>query len=248
MKHCLMSPLILLAVILMTTTIVQAEPPPAARPIITLTSMYESHSDENNPDNYVYNVVSITRHLEGGVLGSVFYMHKQNLETNDEGGQAAGANVIKMFSSSSYALVGFTYAINEVDSTLATRTDNDRVRIGYYHKVYERAERSHLLLSAVYNTQTDWSESRTVDFGIAYRHGVASRWAAVIGYKYTRAVGDLDMHVFDQWSADITYRMNDTTDLNAGYLLVDKLFTGPAPGLEPEDDRVFRAALRYRFK
>lgn len=219
-----------------------------AAPIITFTSMYEAHSDQNNPDDYVYNVVSVTQHLEGGVLGSVFYMHKHNLETEDDGGQAVGANVVKMFSSRTYALVGLMYSINEADSTIGSRTDGDRIRVGLFHKAYESGERNYLMVNIVYNTQTDWSEDRTLDLGVSYRHQLSDHWLAEVGYKYTHVLGSLDIHFNDQWDANLTYKLNDTTDLNIGYLLVDKMYTGPVTTVIPEDDNVFRTSLRYRFK
>jgi opacity protein-like surface antigen len=210
-------------------------------------TLYESHSDINNPDDYISTIFSITRPLDDSNIVGLLAMYRHNTETGSTGGHSAGVNVMHVFSPRSFALVGYTYTMNDADSTLPIRTDRDRFRIGYFHKLHETKDRDYVLLTVLYNTQTDWSESKTLDAGLSYGAVLSPRLSADLGYRYTRALGDLDMHIYDQWDARLAYKLSRDTSLNIGCLFVNKTYTVPEPGDQPDDDLVFQAGLMYRL-
>ena len=214
--------------------------------IVQMGMRLETHTDRDSSDDYVMNVVSITQHLERNIAGSIYYLYKFNLDRGSTGGHAVGANLIQMFSAKNFATLGYSYTMNEKNSNLTSETSRDRFRLGYYHKLHETERGNRVLGFLAYNTQTDWSESRTIDVGVAYKQPVTPHWTANTTFKYTQGLGAMDTHLYDQYQFDFSYKLCDDTDLSLGYLFVDKQFTTPAG--DPDDDDVFRMSVMRRYK
>mgnify|MGYP005850565659 CR=1 FL=1 len=217
-------------------------------PVLQSVLRIETHSDENNPDDYVYKMLSLSRQLEGGVIGNVFYVYKHNLDEGNLGGHIGGVNIIKMFSDETMLMMGYSYNKIEERSRSIDNYDRDRWLLGLHHFAYKSADGNRLTLSTVYSSQTDWSESRSVDFGLAYKAMLSHDWSARMGYKYTHGLGSADTHLLNQWNLDFTWKINKAMAFDLGYLYVDKVFSVPAPGAQPEDDHVVRAGLKYTYK
>jgi hypothetical protein len=217
-------------------------------PVLQSVLRIETHSDSNNPDDYVYKMISLSRQLEGGVIGNVFYVYKHNLEESNSGGHIAGVNIIKMFSDETMFMFGYSYNKTDERSLGADNYDKDRWVLGLHYFPIKDERGNRLTLSSVYNTQTDWSESRAIDFGIAYKAVFSDDWSARMGYKYTHGLGAVDTHLLNQWNIDFSWKLNKLMTLDFGYLFVDKVFSVPAPGAQPEDDNVFRMGLKYSYK
>jgi len=216
--------------------------------ILQFGSRLETHSDADSPDDYIYNSLSLTKHLEDKVIANVFYVNKFNLETNNSGGHSAGINLISTLCPRSFGLLNYTYTLNEADSTRAFRVDRDRFRAGYFRKLHQSRGGTRVTASFVFNTQTDLSESRTLDAGLAWHRPFTPHWASDTEYKYTRSFGAVDGHVFNQWGLKLTFKASKRTDYDLGYLFVDKVFDVPGSNLEPYDDNILRAGVTHRIK
>lgn len=206
----------------------------------------ETHSDANNPDDYAYNIVSVTRHLQGKTMGNVYYVYKHNLDRNSAGGHIAGVNVMRVFDPKTFASLGYSYNVFEESTALAQRSDRDRLRFGLYRTVYQRPGSARIMGFTIYNTQTDWSESRTLDLGFMYDQPITPHWSMNSMIKYSQAYGLIDTHVYNQYKMSFTFKMDDSTDLDIGYLFVDKTYSTAAG--TTDDDHVFRAGIMYRYR
>lgn len=216
-------------------------------PVMQSVLRVETHSDSASPDDYIFKMISVSRQLEGGVIGNVFYVYKHNIDEANTGGHIAGVNIIKMFSDETMFMFGYSY--NKIDerSSGLRNTDRDRWVLGLHHFPYKDERGNRITLSSVYNTQTDWSESRAIDFGIAYKAMLGDKWSARMGYKYTHGLGAVDTHLLNQWNLDFSWDISKRWSVDLGYLFVDKVFTVPAPGAQPEDDHVVRTGLKYTY-
>ena len=217
-------------------------------PVLQSVLRIETHSDKDSPDDYVYKMISLSRKLEGGVIGNVFYVYKHNMEVENTGGHIAGVNVIKMFSDQTMLMMGYSYNKVEERSRGPVNYDSDRWLLGVHYFPYKDENGNRVNLSAVYNTVTDWSENRSIDYGVGYRAALGSNWSARMGYKFTQGFGDADTHLLNQWNLDFSYKASEELALDLGYLFVDKVFSVPSPGAEPDDDSVLRAGLKYTYK
>lgn len=206
----------------------------------------ETHTDRDSPDDYTLNMVSITRHLENRVAGSVFAIYKYNMDSGATGGFAMGVNLVSVCSENQFMTMGYTHTINDKDSTRTQRTDRDRLRLGLY-RTLRRTKRGNIVQAfAAYNTQTDWSESRTLDFGFSYKQPTTPHWTALAAVRYTQGLGQLDAHLYDQYEAGLTYKLAPNAEAMLGYLFVDKAYTTPAGA--PDNDNVFRLGVTYRYE
>ncbi|MFH1539579.1 MAG: hypothetical protein ABIH66_11505 [bacterium] len=221
---------------------------PAQKPIYSVGVQLETHSDQDSPDDYIYNIVSVTKQLQGRVIGQVHYLYKYNTDKGSTGGNAAGFNLIRIFSKRSIGILGYTHTSNYTGGTRSFKSDRDRWRLGYYYKIEQKADGRRLLFTTAYNTQTDWSESQTLDLGFSYHHPFSSRWSGDAGLKYTHAFSNVDMHIYNQFPINFTYKAAKDTDINLGYLFVDKTFSVPASSIQPDDDHVFRLGVKYTYK
>lgn len=209
------------------------------------TAQLETHSDKDSPDDYVHNILSLTRHLQGAVFGTLFYMHKYNLETDQTGGQAAGASISYRFSKNSTGMFGYTYTENRVDSTRLFESDRDRFSLGY-NRALRQTSSSAFLLDLAYNTQTDWAEGQTISPGFTYRKQLNNHWTLKLKAAFTYAMGNIDANVYNQWQAKLSYALCDKMDLYVGFLFVDKTYTYPTSAIQPDDDSVFRLGITYK--
>ncbi len=215
-------------------------------PTIQFGTRYETHSDKDNPDDYLYSFISLTGLLEEQLTASVYYIFKHNLDYEDTGGQAFGVNLIQRFTPKTVAVFGYSYTENEPSTTRAFSTDRDRLRLAVYRNIRSRAANRSLFAFSSINTQTDWSESQTLDVGLLYKYKFNERLLCDTSFKYTEALSDLDLHIYNQSSLDLSYKLNTRADLQIGYIFIDKTFT--TPGGEPDDDNVFRVGVVYKNK
>lgn len=206
----------------------------------------ETHTDRDSPDDYTLNMVSITRHLENKLAGSVYGIYKYNMDRGATGGFALGVNLVSVCSDKQFVTMGFTHTINEEDSVRTARTDRDRLRLGLYRTLHRTKRGNSVQAFAAYNTQTDWSESRTLDFGFSYKQPTTPHWTAHAAFRYTQGLGQLDAHLYDQYEAGATYRLAPNADVLIGYLFVDKAYTTPAGA--PDNDSVLRLGVTYRYE
>lgn len=205
---------------------------------------FESHSDAANPDDYMNVGVMYSGQLEGRVIGNVFYMYKQNMTDGNVGGWAAGANVVRVMSGDTHLTLGYSYRQYNTSENRPVSYDSDRITLGLHHTL-ARSSAGQLYTAAVFNTETDWSASKTLDLGLGYRAHLSRTFDADLGYKYTAGSGDLDGHLFNQYNLDLSLKTSPHATLEVGYLFVDKLYE-IAAGVEPDDDEVLIMGMKYK--
>lgn len=206
----------------------------------------ETHSDKNSPDDYLMTLLSVTRSLDQRVVGNVFYLFRENLDTGNEGGHAAGFNLSRAVTGKSMVFTGYMFNQQEPTSTRTFRITRDRFRFGWNYLLRECADGNRITAGLTYNTQTDWSETRTLDAGVSLRRPLSDRWTADAGYKYTYAYG-LNLHVYNQWNLSFSWKWAPDTRVDVGFLLVEKTYSGLTAALQPDDDLMMRLGVtRWR--
>lgn len=205
---------------------------------------FESHSDDGNPDDYLNIGLMYSAQLEGRVIGNVFYMFKQNMTDDNVGGWAAGANVVRVMSPDTYLTIGYSYHQYNSSMNRTLGYDSDRFTLGLHH-ILSRASAGQLHTSAVFNTETDWATSKTLDVGLGYRAQLGRELSADIGYKYTAGFGVLDGHLFNQYNLDFSLKSSPRATIDVGYLFVDKMFVY-SNGVRPDDDQVLSVGMKYK--
>jgi hypothetical protein len=214
--------------------------------VVEFGSRLETHSDADSPDDYVYNYVTATKHLEGNLAANLFYLYAANLETNASGGWAAGVNLVKALGGKSFALFGYTHTADDKQSRRAFKIDRDRLRLALHRKLRESSHGGKLFALASFNTQTDWAESQTIDAGVSYSHPLTTHWTSDSFFKYTYALGGIDLHVYNQWQFKFSFKANKTTTWDVTYLFVDKTFS--ALNVQPDNDNVLQFGIVRRCK
>jgi hypothetical protein len=216
--------------------------PPIAHSILRV----ETHSDRDNPDNYLYKMFSVGKQLEGRVMGNVYYIYKQNLSRHHTGGYAVGVNISRSMSKQMLFTMGYAYLSNEPTTTRNLGYDTDRFNLGLYFTPLRKKDGSRLLFSSVFNTQTDLSDNKTIDFGAAYKAALSDDFSADMGYKYTWLI-DPNSHLFNQWNIDLSYAASKRTSIDAGYMLLDKTYNASGAATVPDNDNVFRLGVKYSY-
>jgi len=211
--------------------------------VVNYMVMFEAHDDdEQDDDDYMYGMISATRKYENDMYGTLYYMRKENLDTDSHHANILGANAMWVTQQKTIYSVGYTY------------TDE------HYSSSYDRDERAwNLGLSLLLKTQQHyyyrvggfWTDRRA-DHG--YRHRTYG--PKIRGYyqldenktgklAYTGTYSSTyNAHLANQYSAALTRHYTDGK-LTFEYTHIDKRYTTPAVGVYSDDDNVFRISYLH---
>ena len=218
---------------------------------------FETHSEQEAQDDYAYHILSMSRQLQNGYFGNIFWMYKYSLDENDDDANSYGINLIKKINDSLNFRMGYTFTDKPRkirEGVAYPPLDKDRFSLSVTYASSLMLFGAKLSFTTSYDTQTDWSEGRTISEKISMRKEVSSKVAVNVYYQYThnlaRTTSLSKGHFYDQYGIDIGYKLDEESKISLGYLFVNKIYEYLVPGVgrvKPDDDSVVRLTYMRRL-
>jgi len=233
--------------------------------ISTMTRV-ESHTkiaDKNGNyggDNYVYNMISLTRQLQKNVIGNVFYLNQYGTDEHRILTHIGGVSVIYIYSPRWIGTIGYTYA-STPPLDITPLENQDRFSLSLINNINPKSKGAKVSLISGYTTRAgvmnyfDRSLTSGNSVTLSEKLGVTfpminKKFMGDAGYTYTYTFNkdtnsDRLGHLTNQYNADLTYTLNKENRLVLGYLFIDKLY-GTAATPVPNDS-IVRLTLLHSF-
>ncbi|MEW5946789.1 MAG: hypothetical protein AB1742_11380 [bacterium] len=214
---------------------------------ITAMTRLESHSKissstgDFSPETFGYQMISLSRQLQKGVIGNIYYLARFSFDDNDLASNIGGVNLIRVFNPNWLAVTGFNYTSDPQRGTIVVnpRTDRDRFSTTVIYTVNPKEKRRPVYsLTSSFSTVTDLGEQQTLSEKLGMKfQAFSDRYSAAVGYNFTYSLKNSEQ-LTNQFSGDLAYKVNDTYTLSLGALFIDNVFDG-----NQGDDTVTRLTL-----
>ncbi len=201
----------------------------------------ESHSDKQN--TFLYNLVSVTWQTQPTIYHNISLINRYDLTEKEEDGCMFIWNIIRMFNNNFSGTIGYSFT-NKPRRKGSDKWDKDRLSlsINFQPKI---ADIVNLNLTTSFDTNTDWSEGRTLSQKIGSIFNFNDALSGALSYTYAHSF-NFNGHLYNQYSLLWNYKLNKKIKISAEYCLVDNTYSY-ADGTSPESDSIFRLSFLLGF-
>ena len=223
-------------ILIFSATMAYAKPGPV---VVNLMERLEMHSDTTSSqgdisgETYSYSMLSLFRKLDTDVFGNIFYIHKYSVNDGDTAGNIGGVSVTRKYTKNTSANFSYSYNSNPQRNVVPS-SDTDRFAISGDYTLNPKSKGAVHTLTTTYSTGTDFSFGRTIAEKLACRRNVTKRADAIVAYQYVYGLNNSEQFT-NQYSFDLTYKLNKTAKIALGALYIDNVYTGATT-----DDSIIR--------
>ncbi|MEW6202923.1 MAG: hypothetical protein AB1546_13180 [bacterium] len=224
---------------------IEAPVKPAAKPTVIYNALvrYESHSDANNPDDFLYTMLTASRQYQENVVGSLFYIFKQNLDENENDAHIYGITASKLLPrNTTYSL---SYIFTREDFGAGESLDDNALVLGVTGTI-KKTPLYDYKVGARYTSRHADIGQRTTDLSLQYNYKFNPITTGRLSYLYTYST-TLNAHTTDQIGAALSQSLDRNRRLSLEYLFVDKTYSTPAISVTPDNDGIFRFSYLHTF-
>jgi len=196
----------------------------------------ENHSDQYNPDDYFYGMLSASRQVNKTRVNTGYYLRRENLDHNDNHSDTLGINFLKILDKRTYGMIGVSYTW---DDTAAGGADVEYSlwTIGATRTIAKKALTEHKL-GVSYAIREHDLEDKSAYLRYSLHHKLDEDKKGVLSYLYTYS-DEYNVHISNQYGATLTF-------LNPGfsieYIYVEKTYRVPG-SIQVDDDEIYRFSL-----
>jgi len=244
----------------------------AAKPgpvIFTFMERVEYHSDSNRTDGtigdetFAYSLFSLYRKLTDNVFGSLYYLNKFSLDDSEIASNISGVSVIHKWTGKWQMTYSYSYSSNpdrttpyllSINNTQFAYTDSDRLSFALTYKLNPgEKKRKRYTFKTTYGTATDFCNGRTLSQKFSVFDNLTKHTDYTIAYQATFGLTDdadrgiYRSHYSNQWTVDLSYKINKTNRVVLGYQFMDNLYHGSDSVAGINDDYVIRLSYFKSF-
>jgi len=204
---------------------------------------YETHSDKNNPDDFVYTMVSASRKYRKDMISSAFFIYKHNLDHSDNSSNIYGINIVKLLPKNSTVSMGFIGTREDLGD--GENLEDNAFLLGV-SSVMRKTPVYNYRAGLLYTSRFADIDQRTTDLSFQYNYKFNETMSGRLGFLYTYST-TLNVHTTNQYSATLSQAFPENRKLSLEYLLVDKTFSVPSTAIKLDDDAIFRLSYLLSF-
>lgn len=247
MKSKSVAVLAVIGFVFLFSIVAQSKPGPVK---ISFTERVENHSktvngeSEYSPETVSFSMLTLSRTLQEGVLGSIFFLNRYSFDESDSISNIGGVNITKIFSAKSIMSLGYVHSSNDERGIIRISPENDNDRFtGTYIRNFNPKEKTGIKYSSItsYGTVSDFAEQQTLTEKLKFSFPIGAL-EGILGYTYSYNVKYSDQTT-NQFDGSIGYKLSKTTKLVLGYKFINNVYDN-----NPGDDSVIMFTIRQNLR
>jgi len=207
--------------------------------ILRLTTRYEW--DLENADT-TYNMVVLSKTYPRNYLGSLYIVNAYDAEGAHMKSNTFGFSGMKIWPNVADISIGYnyTYSFNR-----AATVDNDDTSMSFSgnYILWTGRSKQSLTLTGSYNTLTDFDTGQIWYAGLQYRHPIDNKWTLRTRARYAYSE-DVDEHVFNEYMANLNYKITKLARLEFEYRFYDMEKIG---NVARDNNETFSVGINYTY-
>lgn len=177
-------------------------------------------------ETFFNNMLSLSRKLQEGVYGNIYYMHSYSADEGDTTRHSAGANVTRILSRHLLWTISYSFTDSPERGAIVTTPDidNDRFSTQFSYTFNPEDKNGTRYISTTrFSTVSSFGEQQTMSEKLALKTPLSKRLDGELSYRYTYSFDESDQ-ITNQFGGKLRYKWTNSKRLGLDVLFIDNVY------------------------